>query len=457
MAIWLKQSTSVVLSFGPFLLNSDGVTLVVNLVGTGANQTENTSTGIRLSKNGGAFAARHATATASTYDAFGNYLVTLDTTDTGTLGALRVQFADGAHFCPVWQDFEIVAANIYDSFVGGGDVLDISAIQILGTAISTPATAGILDVNLKNIANAAVSTSSAQLGVNAVNLGGTAQTGRDIGASVLLSSGTGTGQLDFTSGVVKANLAQILGTALTETAGLLAGGFKQFFNIASPTSTLNTITTVTTTTTATNLTNAPTAGDFTATMKTSLNNATPSVTVSDKTGFSLSAAGVQAIWDALTSALTTVGSIGKLLVTDIDATISSRTKPADTQARVTLVDTVTVTTTATNLTNAPTSGDFTATMKTSLNSATPTVTAGTVSDKTGYSLAASGLDSITATRPSGIATTFPQMLVLLYYRFFGKSTLTATQLKTYAANGSTVVSTQTVSDDNVTQTQGEAS
>lgn len=38
----------------------------------------------------------------------------------------------------------------------------------------------------------------------------------------------------------------------------------------------------------------------------------------------LSAAGVQAIWDALTSALTTVGSVGKLLVDNIDATVSSR-------------------------------------------------------------------------------------------------------------------------------------
>ncbi len=36
-------------------------------------------------------------------------------------------------------------------------------------------------------------------------------------------------------------------------------------------------------------------------------------TVSDKTGYSLSGAGIQAIWDALTSALTTAGSIGKKL------------------------------------------------------------------------------------------------------------------------------------------------
>lgn len=70
---------------------------------------------------------------------------------------------------------------------------------------------------------------------------GTAQTARDIGASVLLSSGTGTGQLDFTSGVVKSNLVQILATALTETAGLLAAGFKKFFNVATPTGTLNSI------------------------------------------------------------------------------------------------------------------------------------------------------------------------------------------------------------------------
>lgn len=46
--------------------------------------------------------------------------------------------------------------------------------------------------------------------------------------------------------------------------------------------------------------------------------------VGDKSGYALSSAGVQAIWDALTSALTTAGSIGRLLVDNINATISSR-------------------------------------------------------------------------------------------------------------------------------------
>lgn len=48
--------------------------------------------------------------------------------------------------------------------------------------------------------------------VNTKKISGTTQTARDIGLSVLLSSGTGTGQLDFTSGVVKANAVQLLGT-----------------------------------------------------------------------------------------------------------------------------------------------------------------------------------------------------------------------------------------------------
>ncbi len=214
--------------------------------------------------------------------------------------------------------------------------------------------------------------------VDVLKINGTSQTARDIGASVLLSSGTGTGQLDFTSGVVKANLVQILSTALTETSGQIAAAFKHLFDVASPTLTCldinqtgdsfarigtagvgltnlgdtriaNLDTTVSSrtkpadtqaaVTTVTNLTNAPTSGDFNATMKTSLNAATPTVTVSDKTGFSLSAPGIQAIWDALTSALSTVSSIGKLLVDNINTTISSRSTYAgtDTSGTTTLL------------------------------------------------------------------------------------------------------------------------
>lgn len=113
--------------------------------------------------------------------------------------------------------------------VGWGQQANVT--QWLGTAPAAPATAGVPIVNTKYLNN-------------------TAQTARDIGASVLLSAGTGTGQLDVTAGVVKANLVQILATALTETAGQIAAAFKQFFNIASPTGTVNLIPVVTTVTNA---------------------------------------------------------------------------------------------------------------------------------------------------------------------------------------------------------------
>jgi hypothetical protein len=105
-------------------------------------------------------------------------------------------------------------------------------IVVVPTVIyTTPANFAKLVVDSSGLADA-----------NAVKVGptgaGTAQTARDLGTSVLISSGTGTGQLDVTSGVVKSNLAQILGTALTETAGLIAAGFKKFFNVASPTLTV---------------------------------------------------------------------------------------------------------------------------------------------------------------------------------------------------------------------------
>jgi len=120
---------------------------------------------------------------------------------------------------------------------------------------------------------------------NTVKIGptgaGTAQTARDVGLSVLLSAGTGTGQLDFTSGVVKANATQILGTAVSTpaTAGILDVNLKNMNNVSGSAITtvkavqgLTTADTITTVTTVTNQLTAAaiatgvwqdtTAGDF---------------------------------------------------------------------------------------------------------------------------------------------------------------------------------------------------
>jgi hypothetical protein len=56
---------------------------------------------------------------------------------------------------------------------------------------------------------------------NATQIGGTAQTGRDLGASVLLSSGTGTGQVTLTSGRVNADVTHIATAAVSTTTAQL--------------------------------------------------------------------------------------------------------------------------------------------------------------------------------------------------------------------------------------------
>jgi hypothetical protein len=74
----------------------------------------------------------------------------------------------------------------------------------------------------------------------------------------------------------------------------------------------------------------------------------------------------------------------------------------------------------------------------------------------GVSLAAGGLDAIPVTDPAGVATTFPQMLVQVWRRFFKRHTMTATELKTYADDDETANTTQALTDDETTQDVGPA-
>lgn len=210
MAQLLKQSTAYTFQLGPFVDSTDGVTPEASLTIA--------ATDVDLSKNGGAFADKtDATALTSTGDSQGYYDCVLDTTDTGTLGKLDVRcYVSGA--LPVFKSFMVVPAIVYDSLVAGSDLLDVSMTQILGTAVSTPATAGILDINLKNIANAAVSATSAQLGVNAVQAGGTAWGSGAISAASIATDAIGANAL-AADAVTELNTAVLAAISGIGTAG----------------------------------------------------------------------------------------------------------------------------------------------------------------------------------------------------------------------------------------------
>lgn len=80
-----------------------------------------------------------------------------------------------------------------------------------------------------------------------------------------------------------------------------------------------------------------------------------------------------------------------------------------------------------------------------------------LTDKAGFALSAAGLDAISVADFAGAANTLPKLIVRLWRRFFGPASKTSTQLRTFADDGTTVRTTQAVSDDGTTETQGLAS
>jgi hypothetical protein len=241
---WLKQSTAATVKLGPFLADTDGKTAETGLTISQAD--------VRLSKNGGNYAQKNESS-ASTHDELGEYDCDLDTTDTGTLGRLRVMVQESGAL-PVWRDFMVVPANVYDSLVGGSDTLNADVTQLGGSAV------------------------------------------QQSGGYIKVSSGTGTGQLSLSNGVVLCDVDSIDGTELVATAGQIAAAFVKFFNVSTPTGTINSIPDavagaagglfVAGSNAATSITTALTAnivGNITGALSGSV------ATVTDKAGYSLAA------------------------------------------------------------------------------------------------------------------------------------------------------------------------
>ena len=141
--IYLKQSTAVIKKLGPFVDSGDGNTAETGLTISQAD--------IQLSKNGGAFAQTSDAAPSTTHDADGWYPIPLTTTDTGTLGSLVVQITESGAL-PVWREYMVVPANVYDSLVLGGDNLEVDITRINGALTDgSPAVADRPTLSLKEL------------------------------------------------------------------------------------------------------------------------------------------------------------------------------------------------------------------------------------------------------------------------------------------------------------------
>lgn len=159
---YLRTNTAARVTVGPFFDQTDGVTPETALTVTSEKltlmvDTANVPTLIldaAPTASGGANDMVHVTG-----DDAGFYDLELAAADVNYLGRAMLALTNAAAHCPVFHEFMILPAVIYDAMILGTDLFDVSVTQILGTAVSTPATAGILDVNVKNIDNDAASAS----------------------------------------------------------------------------------------------------------------------------------------------------------------------------------------------------------------------------------------------------------------------------------------------------------
>lgn len=172
----LRQSTAATIVLGPFVDSGDGVTPETGLTISQAD--------VRLSKNGGAFAQKNDS-TAAVHMENGYYSVALNTTDTNTVGRLRVAVNESGAL-PVWADFQVVEEAVWDALFASNANLathvwaaasrtltaldeDTTAIDI-DTAVQTAAAAALAsyDPPTKSELDAAVAPLATGVAVTAV-------------------------------------------------------------------------------------------------------------------------------------------------------------------------------------------------------------------------------------------------------------------------------------------------
>lgn len=103
-----------------------------------------------------------------------------------------------------------LTATNYEMVITTGTVNSVSAVgYVVGTFSIENRSALMPTTEGRTLVVSSAGVADAQMVLVGPSGSGTAQTARDIGASVLLSNGTGTGQLAFSSGVVQSNVVQL--------------------------------------------------------------------------------------------------------------------------------------------------------------------------------------------------------------------------------------------------------
>jgi hypothetical protein len=136
---YLRTNTATRITVGPFLDKTDGITPETALTVTSCKLTFVVDDGgvptlvldAAPTASGGANDMVHITG-----DDAGYYDLELAAANVNYLGRAKLAITDAATHCPVFHEFMIVPAVVYDAVILGTDLLDVSMTQISGDAQS---------------------------------------------------------------------------------------------------------------------------------------------------------------------------------------------------------------------------------------------------------------------------------------------------------------------------------
>ena len=219
---YLKENTATRITVGPFLDKTDGITPEIALTVTACLLTfvvddagvPTLVLDIAPTASGGSNDMVHITS-----DAAGFYDLELAAANVNYTGRAMLAITDAAVHCPVFHEFQIVSANVYDSLFTDGDVLDVNTTQWLGTAAATPTTAGVPEVDVTFVS-------------------GTAQTANDNGADInTLITQIGTAGAGLTNITLANDLSATMKTSVLAEVNTAIDTAISELGVAAPTAT----------------------------------------------------------------------------------------------------------------------------------------------------------------------------------------------------------------------------
>jgi len=308
----LRFNTATRLSVGPFYDKTDGITPEIALTVTNEKLTFVIDEGnvptlvldTAPTASGGSNDMVHVSG-----DDAGIYDLELAAADTNHLGRGILSLTDANNHCPVFHEVMVIPQKVYDSIVLGTDNLEIDAVQLLGTAWASPGTAGIPDVNVLALSTAAILSiwhqALAQVST-ASTIGKLIKDNLDAAISTRLASAS------YTTPPTGSAIADAICDEVISTGHSTANSLAKIIydNVNAPIATVDTVVDAIKAKTD-NLPASPAAVGS-------------KMDITDSPSSTGVAVIVSAIWDKLTSGITTSGSIGKLIKDYLDAAVSSR-------------------------------------------------------------------------------------------------------------------------------------